>query len=125
MWAASQSRPFDTKQDISKKPNYQIQIEDINNLSNGSTIGDKPNVNSFNQSKINLYNNKEYNPYTIVEGDTLYRIGRRLGLGERQLRCFTDLVIKANPGLNPNRLQIGEIIYIPPIDLIQSFCLKY
>ncbi|HBY95083.1 MAG TPA: hypothetical protein DEP84_14175 [Chloroflexi bacterium] len=45
--------------------------------------------------------------YTIQEGDILYRIARRFGVSLEDLQ-------RANPGVDPNGLQIGQTIVIPP-----------
>ncbi|BCJ86969.1 M14 family metallopeptidase [Effusibacillus dendaii] len=44
--------------------------------------------------------------YVIQPGDTLYKIGRKFGVTVAQLQSV-------NPGIDPNRLQIGEVINIP------------
>lgn len=44
--------------------------------------------------------------YAIRQGDTLYLIASRFGVGVSQL-------IAANPGLDPYRLRIGQVICIP------------
>lgn len=44
--------------------------------------------------------------YTIREGDTIYSISRRAGI-------VPEAVIAANPGLDPDRLQIGQQICVP------------
>ena len=46
------------------------------------------------------------NPYTIKAGDTLYAIAKQAGISLERL-------IAANPGINPNRLQIGQVICVP------------
>ncbi|MBC8589626.1 LysM peptidoglycan-binding domain-containing protein [Wansuia hejianensis] len=45
-------------------------------------------------------------PYTIKAGDTFYQIARRENIS-------LDALIKANPGVDPDRLFIGQIICIP------------
>ena len=45
-------------------------------------------------------------PYTIQPGDTFYQIAQRLGLSLQAL-------LAANPQVDPNRLQIGQVICIP------------
>lgn len=45
-------------------------------------------------------------PYTIQAGDTFYLIARRLGVTVQTL-------INLNPGVDPNRLRIGQRICIP------------
>ena|GEM_PF-758624 len=45
-------------------------------------------------------------PYVIQAGDTLYSISRRLEVS-------LDRILAANPGINPNRLMIGQVICIP------------
>lgn len=44
--------------------------------------------------------------YTIRAGDTLYLLGQRFNVS-------VDSLIRANPGINPNNLQIGQVICIP------------
>ncbi|HYH03828.1 MAG TPA: LysM peptidoglycan-binding domain-containing protein, partial [Bacillota bacterium] len=44
--------------------------------------------------------------YTIVAGDTLFSIAARF-------RTTVDAILRANPGLDPNRLVIGQQICIP------------
>ena len=44
--------------------------------------------------------------YTIRQGDTLFSIGQRFGVS-------VDALLRANPGINPNNLQIGQVICIP------------
>ncbi len=47
------------------------------------------------------------NTYTVVSGDTMYRIATRLGI-------TLDELIRANPQIsNPNIIQIGQIINVP------------
>jgi len=44
--------------------------------------------------------------YTIRSGDTLFALGQRFNVG-------VQAIINANPGINPNNLQIGQVICIP------------
>ncbi len=46
-------------------------------------------------------------PYEIRAGDTFYSIARRVGI-------TVDALIESNPGVNPDRLQVGQIICVPP-----------
>ncbi|MFA5576549.1 MAG: LysM peptidoglycan-binding domain-containing protein [Tissierellaceae bacterium] len=45
-------------------------------------------------------------PYTIKAGDTFFNIARTFGIS-------LDAIIAANPGVDPNRLFIGQIICVP------------
>jgi LysM repeat protein len=45
-------------------------------------------------------------PYTIKRGDTFYKIARRFNV-------TLDSLLKANPGVNPDALLIGQKICIP------------
>ncbi len=44
--------------------------------------------------------------YTIVAGDTLFSLARRFN-------TTVKAIIAANPGIDPNNLQIGQVICIP------------
>ena len=45
-------------------------------------------------------------PYTIRAGDTFYLIARRYGIS-------LDELLRANPGVDPDRLYVGQIICVP------------
>lgn len=45
-------------------------------------------------------------PYTIRAGDTFYNLSRRFN-------TTVDAIIRANPGVNPDALRIGQVICIP------------
>ncbi len=45
-------------------------------------------------------------PYTIRSGDTLYNLANRYNTS-------VDAILRANPGLNPNNLRVGQVICIP------------
>lgn len=45
-------------------------------------------------------------PYIVKQGDTFYSIAKREGIS-------LDALLKANPGIDPNRLFIGQVICIP------------
>jgi LysM repeat protein len=45
--------------------------------------------------------------YTVAPGDSFYSIGKKLGV-------TSAAIAKANPGVDPNRLQIGQKLVIPP-----------
>ncbi|MBZ2175828.1 LysM domain-containing protein, partial [Schnuerera sp. xch1] len=44
--------------------------------------------------------------YSIRAGDTFFLLAQRFGVS-------VDAIIRANPGVDPNRLQIGQLICIP------------
>jgi len=44
--------------------------------------------------------------YTVVAGDTLFGIAQRFNVS-------LQAIINANPGIDPNRLQIGQVICVP------------
>lgn len=49
----------------------------------------------------------EDSSYVVQGGDTLSKIGARFGIPWRD-------ILEANPGINPNRLSVGQELYIPP-----------
>jgi len=48
-----------------------------------------------------------YSEHTVSKGESFYTLGRKYGVG---FKAIAD----ANPGVNPNRLKIGDKIKIPP-----------
>lgn len=48
-----------------------------------------------------------YSEHTISKGESFYTLGKKYGVG---FKAIAD----ANPGINPNRLKIGDKIKIPP-----------
>ncbi len=44
--------------------------------------------------------------YTVQPGDTFYKLSQRFGVS-------VEALMRANPGVDPNNLQIGQIICIP------------
>jgi LysM repeat protein len=49
--------------------------------------------------------------YVIQSGDTLSVIAE--AYREKNIKVTVDQIMKANPGLNPNRLKVGQKIFIP------------
>ena len=45
-------------------------------------------------------------PYTIKAGDTFYKLSIRFNVP-------LDAILRANPGVDPNNLQIGQVVCIP------------
>jgi len=45
--------------------------------------------------------------YTIRPGDTFFRLARRFG-------TTVEALMDANPGVDPDRLQVGQVICLPP-----------
>lgn len=46
--------------------------------------------------------------YTIVAGDTLFALARRFG-------TTVDALLRANPGIDPESLRVGQIICVPSV----------
>jgi len=46
--------------------------------------------------------------YTIKAGDTLYNLAR-------EYNTTVDIILRVNPGLDPNNLQIGQKICMPTL----------
>lgn len=44
--------------------------------------------------------------HTVVPGDTLWALAQRYGL-------TVDAILQANPGVDPNNLQVGSVLRIP------------
>jgi LysM repeat protein len=54
-----------------------------------------------------------FTEHTIAKGDSFYTLGRKYNVG---FKAIAD----ANPGVNPNRLKIGDKVKIPPPKLAGS-----
>lgn len=81
---------------------YNTTIDELVKL-NGLT---RPNNLAIGQN-IFIPTSNQSNTYTVVSGDTMYRIANKLGITLEEL-------IQANPQIsNPNIIQIGQIINIP------------
>ena len=50
-------------------------------------------------------------PYVVQSGDTLDAIV--LAYREKNIKVTVAQILKANPGLKPERLKVGQKIYIP------------
>src|SRR5699024_10924842 len=44
--------------------------------------------------------------YTIRQGDTFYKLSQRFGVS-------VDALMRANPGVDPQNLQVGQVICVP------------
>ena len=85
--------------------NYGVTVNDIV-TANGLS---RPDDLVIGQSLFIPTNNSMGNmtTYTVMAGDTMYLIARRLGIS-------LDSLIMANPQItDPNRIQIGQVINIP------------
>lgn len=81
---------------------YNTTIDELVKA-NGLT---RPNDLAIGQN-IFIPTSNQSNTYTVVSGDTMYRIANKLGITLEEL-------IQANPQIsNPNIIQIGQIINIP------------
>lgn len=56
-----------------------------------------------------------FTTYTIVAGDTLYNIAIRYNTS-------VDELLRANPGINPNALYIGQVICVPTVTPPPTTC---
>lgn len=49
--------------------------------------------------------------YVIQSGDTLSSVAQ--AYREKNIKVTVDQILKANPGLNANKLKVGQKIFIP------------
>ena len=49
--------------------------------------------------------------YTVQKGDTLLAIAK--AYREQGVKVSTDEILKANPGLDPKTMKVGQKIFIP------------
>jgi hypothetical protein len=72
--------------------------------------------NETSSARTNLVNSGKPQPYVVQPGDTLLKILARANdtLARAQLPEITfDQVVRANPGLNADRIRVGQTILIP------------
>lgn len=98
-------RPGDTLFSLARR--FNTSIQDIVNANPGI---DPNNLQIGQQICIPVAPTPRPCPggflYTIRAGDTFFSIARRFGIS-------VDALIAANPGVDPNRLQIGQQICVP------------
>ncbi len=63
---------------------------------------------------VNLYLTHPERTYTVQSGDSISSIATRLGMP-------SGLIIQANPNINPNQLQVNQVITIPSQDLLTPY----
>lgn len=51
-------------------------------------------------------------PYTVKAGDTLWNIARAQNIG-------FEAIIRANPGVDPDRLQVGQVVCLPGMPTVR------
>ena len=49
--------------------------------------------------------------YTVVKGDSIWKIAKKMYPGDT--KNGEDKILSANPGLNPKRLKIGQVLVVP------------
>ena len=59
----------------------------------------------YQKAKQTILENMDENIYMIKKGDTLWAIAKRFGTTVEQ-------IMRANPGINPNELGIGQKIFL-------------
>lgn len=82
-------------------------------LSAPPPVAKKPpaNTNAETASNDKPAKDEKGFPYTIQQGDTLSIIVQ--AYREKNIKVSTDQILKANPGLKPDKLRPGQKIWIP------------
>ncbi len=65
----------------------------------------QPHTTSTKPEKTKQEVKQNTKPYTVKSGDTLYRISRRTGVSVAN-------ILKANPGIKPNKLAVGQTLQL-------------
>jgi LysM repeat protein len=90
------------------------EIEKLGKVGAGSPSGRKPPVVSTTPTEPPVSNatgpQKGYE-YTVQRNDTLKIIAK--AYRDQGIKVTSDQIIKANPGMNPNVLKVGQKIFIP------------
>ncbi len=108
---AAQVREIDKK----RQEDRDLILKEIEKLgkTNGSS-GHKPTptVTTNTATGGPTANDKESGyPYKVAAGDTLSIIAK--AYRDQGIKVTKDQILKANPGLNPNNLKVGQKIFIP------------
>lgn len=99
----------DTFFSISKKFGVSVSaLEQVNRGVNPQNLQIGQVITIPNNNRIAATNDFRVasSKYTVVAGDTFFSIGQKLGLSVADIE-------QANPGVNPENLQIGQVITIP------------
>jgi LysM repeat protein len=81
-------------------------------LGNNSTSNPKETDNGGAVKKADKTNGSEQGyDYFVKSGDTLSTIAQ--AYREQNIKVTTDQILKANPGLKPEKMRVGQKIFIP------------
>ena len=90
------------------------EIEKLGKVGSGPTSGHKPTpvfTTTRPQSGGPAPVRKKGYEYKVPAGDTLWTIAK--AYRDQGIKVTTDQILKANPGLDPNSLKVGQKIFIP------------
>ncbi|MDO4539815.1 MAG: M23 family metallopeptidase [Syntrophomonadaceae bacterium] len=104
-------RQGDTLWDISRAQGVELQaLMRLNGLDENSIlqIGQKLNIpaSGGSERKVSSGVSSSVNAYRVQSGDNLWQIARARGLSVND-------IVAVNPGLNPEKLQIGQVLRLP------------
>ena len=91
------------------------EIEKLGKVSGGPAASHKPPptlsmTSADNPAPAGAGPQKGYE-YKVAAGDTLSIIAK--AYRDQGIKVTTDQILKANPGLNPNTIKVGQKIFIP------------
>jgi LysM repeat protein len=91
------------------------EIEKLGKVSSSPAVSHKPpptvsSTAADNPAPAATGPQKGYE-YKVVAGDTLSIIAK--AYRDQGIKVTTDQILKANPGLNPNTIKVGQKIFIP------------
>lgn len=97
-----------------RKSDREVILKEIENLGKAAARAPKPKPVTSNSSPSSDLPDKAIE-HVIASGDTLSTIASAYNK-EKGLKLTTALILKANPGLDANKLKVGQKIMIPLVE---------
>ena len=108
---AAQVREIDKKRQDDRELILK-EIEKLGKISGSSGHKPTPTITTNQATGGPTAGGKESGyEYKVAAGDTLSIIAK--AYRDQGIKVTTDQILKANPGLNPNNLKVGQKIFIP------------
>lgn len=87
------------------KEGEKVYFKENIDIAEAVTVGVENILDLESAKKLVLTGADEVRQYTVKEGDTLWDIARAVNID-------LDQIVLSNPGLNPDKLSIGQVLYL-------------